>query len=312
METVTKPEWHGVRASLRRSAAVACICAAASLGGMLGIRTDTAATQGTEHEQQRTLEFNVQKDIDSAYARLGFQITENWAGYVAFPDAVGLNGRVTGVSGSWIVQDGKAVDGLAQSTQWVGIGGQYRGDNTLIQAGTTVVHRGALMKSIVWYELLPMPMVYIEGLEVKPGDAVGISIKEAARGGPLWTIQIDNITRDERANIVVAYESYRLNADWIDERVCIRDLDGNEAYVPLVKFKAAYFGGQFTPTGSNAVYVDGKRFGIGELRNIKKLINYRNGKEDVWVTPSGLGEDGSSFLVLYDSVPLGVGPSKRR
>ncbi len=103
---------------------------------------------------------------------------------------------------------------------WVGIGGgQYKKDNTLIQAGISSYY-SYKYHSIVnkaWYELIPNNEQYIPNFHVKTGDEIYAKIILLNKKQNKWEIKLDNLTENESFKKILMYKSSMLSAEWIIE-----------------------------------------------------------------------------------------------
>ncbi len=79
----------------------------------------------------------------------------NWAGYAVASDFASPSPTVTSVQGSWIVPTVEPTERTLFSSVWVGVGGFFQGDNSLIQAGTGQESRHGVTLYFAWTEALP-------------------------------------------------------------------------------------------------------------------------------------------------------------
>ncbi len=164
--------------------------------------------------------------------------SSNWAGYVVATNFNNPGHEVTGVSGSWIVQNVNASYYCTYSAQWVGIGGFFNGDSSLIQAGTTSQYDcGASFSA--WYEMLPAAETVIN-MTIYPGNIINVHIF-LAKSPDLWYIYLNDTSENEHFFKAVYYNSSLLSAEWIEERPEI-----NGQLSCLSDFGTAYYGGQYT------------------------------------------------------------------
>jgi hypothetical protein len=156
----------------------------------------------------------------------GVYYSLNWSGYVVATSLTSPSPSVTNVSASWTVPTVAKPPGSGYSVIFVGIGGFFDGDYTLIQVGTAQFIQGRTTYYFAWYELLPGPMIEISStdISVEPGDVISAFVALHDDGdviGPdptdKWNI---TIVDDDggRFSIIVTYESSRLSAEWIVER----------------------------------------------------------------------------------------------
>ena len=149
----------------------------------------------------------------------------NWFGYGQ--GALEQGGKLfTSISGNWTVPTASQhTSGQAEaSSDWIGIGGGCidsgctATDSTLIQTGTEqdVASNGSASYS-AWYELVPAPSLTISSMTVKPGDQMHASISEVVNDANVWTITIQDVTRNESYTTTVPYSSSHGTAEWIEE-----------------------------------------------------------------------------------------------
>ena len=89
------------------------------------------------------------------------------------------------------------------SSDWIGIGGGCVdagctvGDETLIQRGTEPdVSATGQASYAAWWELVPAPSISIS-MTVAPGDEMHASIAELVPDSDVWTITLQDVTRNE-------------------------------------------------------------------------------------------------------------------
>jgi hypothetical protein len=104
------------------------------------------------------------------------------------------------------------------SSVWIGVGGQFSNDSTLIQCGTEQDSIFGQGQYYAWYELLPAPSVTISNITVSPGDQIQASIQLVNATFNQWTISINDTTTGESFQNTVNYTSSQLSAEWIIER----------------------------------------------------------------------------------------------
>ncbi|MBP1357272.1 MAG: hypothetical protein JZD40_02120, partial [Sulfolobus sp.] len=134
----------------------------------------------------------------------------NWAGYVVASSFSNPQPVVTEVYGSWIVQSVMPSKAATYSSQWVGIGGFFSGDNSLIQTGTLSYSDHGKTYYSAWYELLPAPATTITNFKVKPGDIMQAEIfvvKIINSTTQEWNITLNDLTEHEHFSILVNYSS---------------------------------------------------------------------------------------------------------
>ena len=110
------------------------------------------------------------------------------------------------------------------SSDWIGIGGGCIdagctvADSTLIQTGTEqdVDSTGTASYS-AWWELVPAPSITITNMTVSPGDHMHASLAEVVPDSNVWTITLQDVTRNESFTQTVPYTSTHATAEWIEE-----------------------------------------------------------------------------------------------
>ncbi len=190
---------------------------------------------------------------------------------------------MSSVSASWIVPEVKVSENNTFSAVWVGIGGY--GEKTLIQTGTEQQCINGQVNYFAWYELLPNYLVRIRNIHVQPGDTITASLSLINENAHTWSIKISDVTRGERFEKTVVYDSSQLSAEWIVERPTV-----NGAISTLADF------GNVTFSECEAT-IEGKTGAIGNFSSTQ-LVMY-NSENVQLVTVSPLSDDGSSFTVSY-------------
>jgi Peptidase A4 family len=151
--------------------------------------------------------------------------SSNWFGYNQ--GALEQGGKLfNSITANWTVPAAtQHTAGQAEaSSDWIGIGGGCidsgctATDSTLIQTGTEqdVSSTGAPSYS-AWYELVPAPSLTISSMTVSPGDQMHASVSEVVNDANLWTITIQDVTRNESYSTTVPYASTHASAEWIEE-----------------------------------------------------------------------------------------------
>ena len=148
---------------------------------------------------------------------------------------------MTDINGSWVVPTVATSSTNTYSATWIGIGGQFSNDSTLIQCGTEQDSSFGNMEYYAWYELLPNPAVTISSMVISPGDQMQASIQLANGTSSQWIINITDMTTGKSFQTTVTYNSSQLSAEWIVERPTV-----NHRIAQLADF------GNVTLTGCNA------------------------------------------------------------
>ena len=159
----------------------------------------------------------------------------NWFGYNQ--GSLEQGGKLfTSITGDWTVPKATShTPGQDQfSSDWIGIGGGCVdascnvGDNTLIQTGTEqdLDSTGAASYS-AWWEVIPAPSLAITDMTVGPGDHMHAAIAETVPDSNVWTITLQDVTRNETFTMTVPYSSTHLTAEWIEETPLVIDTSGS-------------------------------------------------------------------------------------
>lgn len=213
--------------------------------------------------------------------------SSDWSGYVVATDLNNPQPLVTRIEASWTVPRVDVSTRESFSATWIGVGGQFDDDRTLIQTGTEQDSINGVGTYSAWYELLPNDEVTIASLSVSAGDRITASISLSDPTANTWLIEIHDLTgaTDEQSfqNSFV-YVSSMLSAEWIVERPRVNNVLRN-----LADFS------ELTFTGCAAT-VGGKVVTISSLPSIQVTL-YNQNTELASVSP--LASNGSSFTVNY-------------
>lgn len=229
----------------------------------------------------------------------------NWSGYVAADDLDNPSASVTSVSASWTVPTVVKPPGTGFSVIFIGIGGFFLGDNTLIQVGTAQFVVGGVAVYFPWLELLPGPLENISllsGVTISPVETVTSSIAEVSNTNctpaPISPQTCWKITFDKASTTGVdfqtfrAYASSKKSAEWIVERpsICI-------ASCRLTQL-ANY--GSVTFTDAHAT-ISGATEELSELdNNTITMFQGRSGASIVLsIVTVPVDDDGDEFIVTY-------------
>jgi hypothetical protein len=207
----------------------------------------------------------------------------DWSGYVVASDLNAPQPLVTGINASWTVPPVSVSNGDSYSAIWIGIGGQFDGDGTLIQAGTEQDSVGRMGEYSAWYELLPHRAVTIGSLSISPGDKITASISLLDSNMSIWSIEIYAAGQTFRKNVV--YLSSMLSADWIVERPTV-----NNQPTTLANF------GRITLAGCTAT-IGGNVGNVSNYPSIQVTMYDRQNTELTSV--SSFTSKDSSFTVNY-------------
>ncbi len=199
---------------------------------------------------------------------------------------------VTGVNASWAVPTVTTSVNNTYSAIWIGIGGQFNNDTSLIQCGTEQDSRDGFARYYAWYEILPQNAINIPAyiITVSPGDQMQASIQLANGTINQWVINITDITTSNSFQRSVLYNSSQLTAEWIIERPTVDNVISQ-----LTSF------GNVTFTGCNAT--------IGSVSGditsfpwtaINMVSSAESGGSPVQLADvSDLAPDGSGFTVYW-------------
>lgn len=209
----------GMRRAISLLAAVGATLALAGSAGAAGGGIDA-------HGQLLTIRANTNQ-------------SSNWFGY----DLGSLERGDTlfnSITGDWTVPTvSQHTTGQDEySSDWIGIGGGCVdagcsvGDETLIQTGTEqdVSATGQASYS-AWWELVPDPSMAIS-MTVEPGDHIHAAIAEVVADSDVWTITLQDVTRNETFTQTVPYSSTHATAEWIEETPLILGTSPGLASLP--------------------------------------------------------------------------------
>jgi len=214
----------------------------------------------------------------------------NWTGYVISSDLQNPQPSVTGVNASWVVPTVTTSTNNTYSATWIGIGGQFNNDSSLIQCGTEQDSRFGNALYYAWYELLPNPATTIPFMFISPGDQIQASIQLANVTTSQWVINLTDTTTTRSFQTTVTYNSSQLTAEWIVERPTV-----NHAISQLTDF------GNVTFTGCNAT-VGSASGDIGSFpwEATDMYSSATSGGSSVQLADvSDLSPDGSGFTVNW-------------
>ena len=209
-----------------------------------------------------------------------------WSGYIMASEIQNRSPVVSSVSASWTVPEIKLSENNTFSSVWVGIGGYE--EDTLIQTGTAQECINGKFVYYAWYELVPDHLVRIPNIHVQAGDAITASISLINKNTNTWSIEIADITWNQRFKRTFVYNSSRSSAEWVVERPKV-----NGVISTLADF------GNVTLTECKAT-LDGV---TGAISNFSYAQFVMYDQELQLVTVSPLNNDGSSFTVNYLELP---------
>ena len=223
----------------------------------------------------------------------------NWSGYAA---ATGTSPSpvVTAVYGSWVVQTVQASSSATYSSQWIGIGGLFKGDKSLIQTGSESDSSGGKTSYSVWWETLPQAETPINE-KVSAGDVISASIvciSSCTSSTQSWTITLSDVTQGWTFATTLSYSSSLKSAEWIDERPSQCVLVACKL-TTLADFGTASFGQDYTSvSGTGSATIGGSTLPIGSLPHAAIVMDASSGGS-VIAQPSALSADGTSFTIQW-------------
>jgi Peptidase A4 family len=143
------------------------------------------------------------------------------------------------ITGDWTVPTATQHTGGQDenSSDWIGIGGGCVdagctvGDETLIQTDTEQDVSGGQASYSAWWELVPAPSISIS-MTFQPGDHMHASIAEFVPDSDVWTITLQDVTRNESFSQTVPYSSTHLTAEWIEETPLLIGTNAGFAALP--------------------------------------------------------------------------------
>lgn len=209
----------------------------------------------------------------------------DWSGYAVASDFSNPQPVIVSVSASWVVPTVLTSVDDSFCAVWVGIGGQFEGDGTLIQTGSEQDSVSGNAVYSAWYELLPNDSVTITSINVSPGDRMNASISLVNSASNTWLIELEDITAGERFSQEFVYNSSMLSAEWIVERPTV-----DSTLSILADF------GSLTFTDAKATSSTGA--GVISSFPFSQVIMYDRQNRQL-VTVSSLTSKGSSFTVTF-------------
>lgn len=182
----------------------------------------------------------------------------NWAGYVMNPNRNLGQYSVSGIQGSWAVQQVTGTFWGGQgAAQWVGIGGKTT--SKIIQTGTVSCDNflyGTTYRA--WYELCnaanPSPMTFLS-MSVSPGNIMDAYIHNV--GTNSWIINITDISNGHSFQKTVNFACSGASGEWIEEWA--------DGFSGLANFGTASFGAYYASGGiDNLVTMNGQQYTIAQ------------------------------------------------
>ncbi len=224
--------------------------------------------------------------------------SSNWGGYAVASSFSSPVAVITAVEGSWVVQTVLPSSSATYSAQWIGIGGYFMGDASLIQTGTESDSTGGVQSYDAWYELLPASETSISTITVSPGDTMSASVictASCTSTTQTWTISIEDMTTGKSFSTSVSYASSLLSAEWIEERPEVCSIVCS--LTTLANFGTADFGFDYTAVSSTdyatVSSVSSVNTPIGSLTSTSITMDGNSGNPIA--QPSALSSDGTEL-----------------
>lgn len=290
------------RSAIKRALAVSGIAVSLLCSGPLGSVKDLARRDPFGVPSAHIQKISV-SDSNSHLLRqnvlCGDDESLSWSGYEVASSFTNPRPVITEVSGSWKVAPVPLKAGT-DSAQWIGIGGTFLRDKTLIQTGTDIRIADGKPDYYVWFERIPDFQVMVP-MKVQPGDIIAAEIKLADPAKSEWRISLVDLNTKRGFIATVKYASSMLSAEWVEERSVEFLMKNRASYIQqIADFGRAEFGYAFTGSVQNRVTIDGKSLPIFLAPHRKLLMVYDAGDgKSVQVRPTALAWDGSSFSVEY-------------
>ncbi len=252
-------------------------------------------------------------------------LSSNWSGYVAASSFKNPKPIVESVTGEWKVTNiqykkharlNYLLEISPNNTHllsfrppngngiWIGIGGQFKGDNTLIQTGISSYYSHKLHSIVnyAWYEILPHNAKIIK-FNIKPGDEIYAKIKLLNNAQNKWEIKLSNLTENKSFEKIVNYKSSMLSAEWIIERPLAQEtitvelpIGNHKTDIPIpinIVSKLDNFG--LLKFKSVIARINSTTEPIGLLHHEK--IDMYSSKNKLLAAPSKINEYGSGFKI---------------
>jgi hypothetical protein len=217
---------------------------------------------------------------------------------------------VTAVYGSWTVQKVQPSSSATYSSQWVGIGGYFSGDTSLIQTGTESDSSSGGTSYGAWYEILPNSEVSISSLTISPGDQISASVVctgSCSSSTQQWSVTITDKTTGQSYTTSQSYSSSLLSAEWIEERPETCNIISC-SLTTLANFGTADYGSDYTgvPNTEYATIASNNE-AIGSFSSSYVSINMVGSSGSTIAQTSALSTDGTSFTESYTGGSSGGG-----
>lgn len=99
---------------------------------------------------------------------------------------------------------------------------------------------------------MPAPSISITNMIVAPGDHMHASISEVVPDSNLWTITLEDVTRNELFSQTLRYTSTHATAEWIEEEETPLQIGTNAGFASLPNLSNPAFTSG-TVNGSNGL-----------------------------------------------------------
>ena len=236
----------------------------------------------------------------------------NWSGYAV---TAASGSTFSSASGSWTVTSLTGT-GTAYAAFWVGLDGYSSSTveqtGTLSISSTTATRHGSTTTYTyyAWYEFYPANMYEITtatstlnggsvSATVAPGDSISASVTYTGNNG--FSVTITDSTKSWTFTTTgIVSNAARSSAEWIAEAP-----SSSRGVLPLGDFGTVSFTNCYaTLTGSSTAQpISFFGSNVQSIEMVTETYNFRTHRYVITpeATPSGLGSDGASFSVTWNS-----------
>ena len=215
----------------------------------------------------------------------------NWSGYV---QSTKTQGTFTAAEDFWTVPKVTTKAGSQYSADWVGIGGNNKGDGSLVQDGTEADNVNGTARYRAWTEILPAGEVVISGLTIHPGDKMEGLVEEIKAG--TWEMTVKDLTTGSSGGRTVSYNSSGLSVEAIHERPLVGGSLAALATTTNVTFDPGLFS---TGAPGSPSFKPLLKAATGATLNEIFMVN--NAGTKIIASPSAADSDGDGFAVADGS-----------
>ncbi len=214
-----------------------------------------------------------------------------WSGYAAIKPYGAkpiVDGRSTGVSGTWTVPTLLPSTDNSSVSVWVGIDGYYA--PSVEQIGTTHKWKKGKQEDFAWYEMYPRLASQIVGFPVEPGDEISAKVTYIRYNQ--FQLEIANLTQGVKTVIplertTVSSSTVRTAVAWVVEA----PFAGKNKTKPIANFQTITF-------KNCTATIDGVTAGlVNPAWSTSAITMVDNGV--VNMVPSAPSADGSGFQVIW-------------